>query len=53
MLDDLRRMGVTGRTVQLERDVTSSVTSSSPSWPRLNELAQERLEELGDYAGAS
>jgi DNA-binding transcriptional MerR regulator len=33
--------------------LSSGITSISPSWERLNDLAQKRLEELRDHAGAS
>jgi DNA-binding transcriptional MerR regulator len=33
--------------------LSSGITSSSPSWERLNHLAQKRLEELRDQPGAS
>jgi DNA-binding transcriptional MerR regulator len=33
--------------------LTSSVTSSSPSWQRLNDLSQKRLQELRDHPGAA
>ena len=32
--------------------LSSGITSISPSWERLNDLAQKRLEELRDHAGA-
>jgi hypothetical protein len=96
MLDELRRMGVTEQTVQLERDgwilvaalspevapewagvkrawaassrpdtapsetpagvaavalLASSVICSPPSWQRLNDLSQTRLDELRHAGG--
>jgi DNA-binding transcriptional MerR regulator len=33
--------------------LSSGITSFSPSWQRLNDLAQKRLEELRDHPGAS
>jgi hypothetical protein len=32
--------------------MASHIVGSSPSWQRLNDLPQKRLEELCDHAGA-
>ena len=33
--------------------MASQIVGSSPSWQRLDDLSQKRLEELGDHPGAS